>query len=275
VEGIGVLIVDDEEPARQILGEMLGRVPGVRIVGQCANGLDAVRAAGELKPDCVFLDIQMPRLDGFEVMELLDPSTAVVFVTAYDSYAVKAFDVHAVDYVLKPFTEPRLAEALERARERLRTRSRPNAGAVAAAARPPGQFATRIVVRDGPHIRVIPVEKLDFAEAQDDFVALKTEGKKYLKSQTLAGLAASLDPSRQPRGPRAPPRDSRLPPRERDGVSASAPYRHLAGRPCSLSAKAAAFWRRRAWSSGTSIRAPERSSSRAGRPIGVASKRRA
>lgn len=196
MEGIGVLIVDDEEPARQILREMLGRVPGVRIVGECANGLDAVRAAGELKPDCVFLDIQMPRLDGFEVMELLDPSTAVVFVTAYDSYAVKAFDVHAVDYVLKPFSEARLAEALDRARERVRTRVRPDVQAVAAAARGPGHFASRIVVRDGPHIRVIPVEKLDFAEAQDDLVALKSEGKKYLKSQTLASLAASLDPSR-------------------------------------------------------------------------------
>src|SRR5262245_31635180 len=138
-----VLIVDDEEPARAVLREMLGEVPGVRIVGECGNGLEAVRAAVELKPDCVFLDIQMPKLDGFEVMELLDPSVAVVFVTAYDSYAVKAFDVHAVDYVLKPFSEARLVEALDRARERLRTRVRPDPEAVAAASRPPGQFAAR------------------------------------------------------------------------------------------------------------------------------------
>jgi two-component system, LytTR family, response regulator len=193
---VRILLVDDEEPARAILREMLGGVPGVRIVGECGNGLEAVRAAAELKPDCVFLDIQMPKLDGFEVMELLDPSMAVVFVTAYDSYAIKAFDVHAVDYVLKPFSEARLVEALGRARERLRTRVRPSPEAVAAASRPPGQFAARIVVRDGPNIRVIPVEKLDFAEAQDDAVALKTEGRKYYKSQTLAGLAASLDPAR-------------------------------------------------------------------------------
>ena len=173
---------------------MLGRVPDVDIVGEASNGFDAVRAAGELKPDCVFLDIQMPRLDGFEVMELLDPSIAVVFVTAYDQYAVKAFDVHAVDYVLKPFSEARLAEALAGRAAGSQQEARP--GAVAAAIRPPGQFASRIVVRDGPNIRVIPVEKLDFAEAQDDLVVLKSEGKKYSKSQTLAALASALDPSR-------------------------------------------------------------------------------
>jgi two-component system, LytTR family, response regulator len=191
-----VLIVDDEEPARAVLREMLGGISGVRVVGECANGLEAVRAAGDVKPDCVFLDIQMPRLDGFEVMELLDPSVAVVFVTAYDSYAVKAFEVHAVDYVLKPFSQERLSEALKRARERIAAKSRPEAGVLAAAFRPPGEFASRIVVRDGPNIRIIAVEKLDYAEAQDDLIALKTEGKKFLKSQTLAGLAASLDPAR-------------------------------------------------------------------------------
>ena len=115
-----VLIVDDEEPARAILREMLGRIPGVSIVGECGDGMEAVKAAGQLKPDVVFLDIQMPRLDGFEAMELLDPAIAVVFVTAYDNYAVKAFEVRAVDYVLKPFSEARLAEALGRARERAR-----------------------------------------------------------------------------------------------------------------------------------------------------------
>ena len=194
-----VLIVDDEEPARAILREMLGRIPGARVVGESANGLDAVKAAGELEPDCVFLDIQMPRLDGFEVMELLDPSVVVIFVTAYDSYAVKAFEVHAVDYVLKPFTEARLAEALERARDRVASRARPDPSSLAAALRPAGEFASRIVVRDGPNIRIVPVEKLDYAEARDDLIAIKSEGKKYLKSQTLAALAASLDPARFPR----------------------------------------------------------------------------
>ena len=193
---VGVLIVDDEEPARAVLREMLGRVSGVRVLGECGDGMAAVKAAGELEPDVVFLDIQMPRLDGFEVLELIDPGIAVVFVTAYDQYAVRAFEVRAVDYVLKPFSERRLTEALERARERRRERKPPDAASLAAASRPPGQFLSRVVVRDGPHIRVVPAEKIDFAEAQDDAVALKTEGKKLRKPQTLASLAASLDPAR-------------------------------------------------------------------------------
>ena len=160
----GVLIVDDEEPARAVLREMLGRLPGVRIVGECADGMEAVKAAAELHPDIVFLDIQMPRLDGFEVAELLDPAVAVVFVTAYDQYAVKAFEVRAVDYVLKPFSEKRLGESFERARERRRARTRADAAALAAASRAPGQFLSRVVVRDGPHIRVIPA---DFVTTED------------------------------------------------------------------------------------------------------------
>jgi two-component system LytT family response regulator len=191
-----VLIVDDEEPARVILREMLGRIQGVAVVGEAGDGLEAVKAAGELAPDAVFLDIQMPRLDGFEVMELLDPAIAVVFVTAYDQYAVKAFEVRAVDYVLKPFRQERLAQALARARDLSRRKDRLAPHALADAARAPGQYLARLVVRDGPNIRVIPVEKLDFAEAQDDSVLLKTEGKKYRKPQTLASLSGSLDPSR-------------------------------------------------------------------------------
>jgi two-component system, LytTR family, response regulator len=191
-----VLIADDEEPARIVLREMLGRIPGVAVVGEAGDGLAAVKAAAELAPDAVFLDIQMPRLDGFEVMELLDPAIAVVFVTAYDQYAVKAFEVRAVDYVLKPFREERLAQALTRARDLSRRKERPVPGTLADAARAPGHYLARVVVRDGPNIRVIPAEKLDYAEAQDDSVSLKTEGKKYRKPQTLASLAASLDPAR-------------------------------------------------------------------------------
>jgi len=135
---LGVLIVDDEAPARSILREHLAKVPGVRVLGECANGLEALRAAGELSPDVVFLDIEMPRLSGFEVLELLDPRIAAVFVTAYDEWAVKAFEVHAVDYVLKPFEPARIAAAVERARERLASRAPRDAEALAAAARPAG-----------------------------------------------------------------------------------------------------------------------------------------
>jgi two-component system, LytTR family, response regulator len=193
---VAVLVVDDEAPARSILREQLAKVPGVRVVGDCANGLEALRAAGELSPDIVFLDIEMPKLSGFEVLELLDPKIAAVFVTAYDAWAVKAFEVHAVDYVLKPFEPARIAAAVERARERLRSRSPRDAGAIAAAARPAGAWLERVVVRDGARVHIIPAEKLSAARAQDDYVELSSEGKTYLKPQTLVSLASALDPKR-------------------------------------------------------------------------------
>lgn len=193
---VRVLIVDDEEPARLLLRELLSRMPGVRVVAECANGFEALRAAAEETPDAVFLDIEMPKLDGFEVMELLDSSIAVVFVTAYDQYAVRAFEVQAVDYVLKPFREERLRDALARARERTTSRRRPDLARLAAALRPPGTFATRIAVKDGGAVVLIPAAKLDYAEARDDSVALKAEGKIYQKAQTLASLEEALDPAR-------------------------------------------------------------------------------
>jgi two-component system LytT family response regulator len=194
---IRVLIVDDEAPARSILREMLSGREDVSIVAECANGFEAVKAAAELAPDVVFLDVEMPKLDGFEVRELIDPQIAVVFVTAFDSYALRAFEVHAVDYVLKPFRAERLDAALDRARAR---RGGPPAAAdgssLATAARLPGTYLARIVVRDGARVHVVPVDKLDLIEAQDDYVSLKTEGRKLLKPGTIAGLAEALDPSR-------------------------------------------------------------------------------
>ena len=191
-----VLIVDDEEPARAILRRHLDALPGVRVVGECGDGFEAVRAASALSPDVVFLDIEMPKLDGFEVLELLDRSIAPVFVTAYDEHAVRAFEVAAVDYVLKPFAAERIALAVDRARtRRVAGTSVPPEG-LKAAVRPPGTPLTRVVVRDGSRVHVIPVDRLDAAEAQDDYVALKAEGRTYLKQQTLTSLAAALDPAR-------------------------------------------------------------------------------
>ena len=193
---IGVLVVDDEEPARRILCEMVGGQSGFFVAAECANGLEAVRAAQETKPGIALLDIQMPRLDGFEVAELLDPGIAVVFVTAYDQHAVRAFEVHAVDYVLKPFASKRLAEALARAKERLGRPASTAPARLRAEARGGAKWLERIVVRDGSRIHVIPVARLDAVEAQDDYVLLRTEGRRLLKPQTLASLAESLDPER-------------------------------------------------------------------------------
>jgi len=191
-----VVIVDDEEPARSLLREYLARAGGVELVGECKNGFEAVKAVNDLAPDLLFLDVQMPKLNGFEVLELLGRDVAVVFVTAFDEHAIKAFDVHAVDYVLKPVSPERIAVAVERARQRLAPRPELPVAGLVKAARPAGQPATRIVVRQGPRVHVIPAEKLDYAEAQDDYVSLHAEGREHLKQQTLSDLEASLDPAR-------------------------------------------------------------------------------
>jgi two-component system LytT family response regulator len=191
-----VLIVDDEEPARAILREYLGTADAVEVVGECRNGFEAVKAVNELRPDLVFLDIQMPKLNGFEVLELLGPDVPVVFATAFDEHAIRAFEVNAVDYLLKPVSPERVHVALERARARVAARSPMPVAELARAGRPAGGPATRLVVRQGPKVQVIPVDRLDYAEAQDDYVALHSEGKSYLKQQTLTDLESSLDAAR-------------------------------------------------------------------------------
>jgi len=196
---IRVVLVDDEELARQVLREFLSAHEDVEIAAECANGFQAVKSIAELKPDLVFLDIQMPKLDGFEVLELIGPDTAVVFVTAYDNYAIRAFEVHAIDYLLKPVGVERFEAALERAKERLDGKLPQQSFAasdLASAARPPAQYLDRIPVRDGTRVFIIPVARLDYAEAQDDYVALVSEGKKHLKQQTISSLESALDPSR-------------------------------------------------------------------------------
>lgn len=197
MSAIRAVIVDDEELARRMLREFLGSETGIEVIAECANGFDAVKVIGESAPDLVFLDVQMPKLDGFEVLELIGRDIAVIFVTAYDTYAMKAFDAHAVDYLLKPFTRERFDTALERARERLENHNgvpSPEPGQLAAAARAPEQYAQRIVVKDGAKVSIIPVERLDYVEAQDDYVALHSQKKSYLKQQTISGLEAALDP---------------------------------------------------------------------------------
>jgi two-component system, LytTR family, response regulator len=189
------LIVDDEELARKLLWEMLSTHPEVEIAAECGNGMEAVKAAGEHKPDLLFLDVQMPKLTGFDVLELIErQGVAVIFVTAFDQYAMKAFDVHAVDYLLKPFSRDRFEAALERAKWQ-EGKKQVNAAELSAAARPAGAYAERIVVKDGAKVNLIAVSKLDYAEALDDYISLVTEGKKHLKQQTISGLEMALDPA--------------------------------------------------------------------------------
>ena len=193
---IRTIIVDDEDLARGLLREYLRDETDIEIVAECSNGFDAVKAVGEHRPDLLFLDVQMPKLDGFEVLELVGGDLAVVFVTAHDQYAMKAFDAAAVDYLLKPFDAGRFKTALERVRRRLGERTpAPDAAELRVAAQPPGQHASRIVVKDGSRIHIIPVRELEYAEAQDDYVGLHSAGKTYLKQQTISSLESSLDPA--------------------------------------------------------------------------------
>src|SRR5262245_51244308 len=190
---IRVLIVDDEELARRVLREFLTDHPDVVIVGECANGFEAVKAVSELSPDLLLLDVQMPKLDGFDVLELVGGEIPVIFVTAYDQHAIRAFEVHAVDYLLKPFSAERLAEALDRARARVRKHERPQVRSLMSSARPEDSTIQRILIRDRADVHVIPVEKIDYIEAQDDYIAVKSGGRSYLKEQTLADLEKLLD----------------------------------------------------------------------------------
>ena len=191
------VIVDDEELARGYLRELLAGHPEIEIAAECANGFEAVKAVADSHPDLLFLDVQMPKLDGFEVLELIDTrdsaAPAVIFTTAYDQYATRAFDAHAADYLLKPFGAERFERALERAKSRLGARRVP---VEVAEERPAALRPERIVVRDGTRVHVIPLEKLDYVEAQDDYVALHSGGKSYLKQQSISSLEAALDPAK-------------------------------------------------------------------------------
>jgi two-component system LytT family response regulator len=188
-----VAIVDDEPLARGILREMLAAHEDIEIAAECANGFEAVKAVADLKPDLLLLDIQMPKLDGFDVLELVGREIPVVFVTAYDEFALRAFDVHAVDYLLKPFGAERLADALVRARERVASRERPAIEPLLNSARAERSPLQRILIRDRADVHVIPVGKIDYLESQDDYVAVKANGRTYLKEQTLAELESLLD----------------------------------------------------------------------------------
>jgi len=195
------LIIDDEDLARAVVREHLAAHPDVEVVGECANGFEAIKAAAQHQPDLIFLDIQMPKLDGFEVLELLEAEgkrPGVVFVTAYDQHALRAFEAHAVDYLLKPFSKERFDSALAKARA-LQSAQPPAPSAPAtelASSARQGRPLERIVVKDGPKVTVVHLDRLDWVQAQDDYVLLRTEGKSLLKQQTLASLETQLDSSR-------------------------------------------------------------------------------
>jgi len=198
-----VLIVDDEPLARAFLAEQLGAMAGVEVIGEAANGFEAVKLAEGLAPDLLLLDVQMPRLSGLEVLELLgERAPQVVFVTAHDEFAVRAFEVHAVDYLLKPVEQARLAQAIERAAARLmaprdRAGSAPTGiASLLAAPRSPDHPLQRVLIREAEHVHVLPVHRIDFIEAQDDYLSFAAGGRRHRKQQTLSQIESQLDRTR-------------------------------------------------------------------------------
>jgi two-component system, LytTR family, response regulator len=188
------VIVDDEDLARGIVREYLGAHPEIQVVGECSNGFDAVKTITDLKPDLLFLDIQMPKLNGFEVLDLLEVRPRVIFVTAYESYAIKAFEVNAVDYLLKPFSRDRFERALLRVTGDSPGEMPDGMENLMRTVRSLSQPLERILVRDGNRVHVIPASMVDHIEAQDDYVTIHSGGKKFLKLERLSELEAALDP---------------------------------------------------------------------------------
>ncbi len=192
---IKTLIIDDEPLARSVISQFLKDETEFEVIGECGNGFEGLKAIQEHRPDLLFLDVQMPKLTGFELLELLDEVPVVIFSTAYDQYALKAFEQNAADYLLKPFTRQRFREALQRAAEKLQSASGENdehIRKVVSSARQTEKEIDRIAVRNGSRIIIIPLHEIHFIEAQDDYVALHAEGGKYLKQLTMKYLESAL-----------------------------------------------------------------------------------
>jgi two-component system, LytTR family, response regulator len=198
---IRTLIVDDETAARERLRALIEKEPDVEVIGECENGIEALVALRKRKPDLLLLDIQMPEMDGFDVLRGLGRELPVViFVTAFDRYAVKAFEVHALDYLLKPFKPARLSAALAHAREHLATRGkdgvseRIRALLDEAGAKP--ALISRIAVRQGERVRFIPTAEIDWIEASGNYVVLHVGTEKHTLRETLGAIETKLPPTR-------------------------------------------------------------------------------
>lgn len=198
---IRTLIVDDEELARDRLRSLLEREPRIELIGEAGDGKSAVSAVEKLKPDLLFLDVQMPELNGFEVLQALDKKTRpnVVFVTAHDKFALKAFDVHAVDYLLKPFDRERFQTALERAISKIQTQSAEKSDASVEAVlqevKPAGPVE-RLLVKSEGRVLLVKVEDIDWIEAADNYVHLRVGKDSHMMRETMSSLETKLPPDK-------------------------------------------------------------------------------
>ena len=192
---ITAIIVDDEKLAREITKNYLTEFPEIEVLAECGNGFDAIKKINELKPDIVFLDIQMPKISGFEMLELLDQPPIVIFTTAYDQYAIKAFEVSAVDYLLKPFSAERFNEAVKKAFTYLQDRFEYDSAIknIVDENEKKIEFLERVVIKDGSKISIVPVETIKWIEAQDDYVMINSDLGRFLKQKTMKYFENHLD----------------------------------------------------------------------------------
>ncbi len=188
-----VVLIDDEPLARSLVREYLSSFPETEIVEECDNGLEGIKAIQLHQPDLIFLDIQMPKINGFEMLELLDHKPAVIFTTAFDEFAIKAFDLHATDYLLKPFSKTRFDQAMQKWQlQQFAKESRFNPAILDTAAHSPQQ-KERIVVRSGTSVIIIPTHDIHYLEAADDFVKIHTQKGAWLKNRTMSHFEKLLD----------------------------------------------------------------------------------
>jgi two-component system, LytTR family, response regulator len=197
---IVALIVDDEGLARARLRKLLAQEPGLEIAGECSNGVEAIEAIRAQRPDLVFLDVQMPEVSGFDVLRALAPEALpeVIFVTAHDQHAIAAFEVHALDYLLKPFTQARLSEAIRRARQHLQARDVETINRhlleLLNPAKPSSQYLNRFVVKAGHQTLFVRVEDVDYIEAASNYAILHTQAENHILRETLTNLESRLSP---------------------------------------------------------------------------------
>lgn len=187
-----VVIIDDEPLARSIVKEYLQKNADLELVAECGDGFEGVKAIQQYSPDLIFLDIQMPKINGFEMLELIEQPPAVIFTTAFDEYAIKAFEAHAIDYLLKPFNQERFDKALAKWNEHKNTKPEVTQELLETAAQSPSQ-SQRVVVKNGSKIKIIPVHDIFYLEAADDYVKIHTQEGYFLKNKTMNHFEQVLD----------------------------------------------------------------------------------
>jgi two-component system LytT family response regulator len=190
-----VLLIDDEPLARAIVKEYLQHYSDLEIVQECGDGFEGLKAMALHQPELIFLDVQMPKINGFEMLELADPQPAVIFTTAFDEYALKAFEAHAIDYLLKPFSKERFDEAIKTWRQQKETTAtKPGLQQFIESVPPSSTPLNRIAVKNGSNIRIIPVHEILYLEAYDDYVKIYSKEGMHLKKKTMNYFEAALDP---------------------------------------------------------------------------------